>query len=55
VAVSFKKDVAAAEQLKQELEANGKTCILLQKDVSIPRPYPNLFILTRILQKGVLS
>lgn len=33
VAVSFKKDAVAANQFKQQLEANGDTCILLQKDV----------------------
>lgn len=32
VAVSFKKDEIAAEQLKRELEEKGKKCILLQKD-----------------------
>lgn len=36
VAVSFKKDEAAANQVKQQLEANGSTCILLQKDVGDP-------------------
>lgn len=33
VAVTFKKDTAAADQFKQQLEAKGSTCILLQKDV----------------------
>lgn len=35
VAVTFNKDTVAANQTKQELEADGNKCVLIQKDVAI--------------------